>query len=180
MNRLLDVIQLGHPVLRQAAAPIERLDDPQLQQLIDQLLATMQARDGVGIAAPQVADSRRLLIVASRPNPRYPQAPTMAPVAMINPQIIATGNEQAGGWEGCLSVPGQRGWVLRYTTIEVAYQDRWGEPQRQILTDFVARIFQHEHDHLEGRVFLDRVERPEDVISEAAYQRRNASQARPN
>ncbi len=166
------VIQLGDVRLRLQAQPIRDLSDPQLQGLIDDLLTTAADKNGVGIAAPQVAEGLQLFIVASRPNPRYPQAPTMEPVAMINPQILSHGDEQVKGWEGCLSVPGQRGLVPRYRQIEVNYLDRYGDEHRQCLQDFVARIFQHEYDHLQGKVFLDRVEHPDDILSEAEYQKR--------
>ncbi|NEZ61256.1 peptide deformylase [Leptolyngbyaceae cyanobacterium CCMR0082] len=166
------VIQLGDVRLRSQAQPIQHLDDPQLQQLIDDLLATAAAKNGVGIAAPQVAEGLQLFIVASRPNPRYPEAPTMEPIAMINPHILNHSDDQVKGWEGCLSVPGKRGFVPRYREIEVTYLDRDGHDHRQHLQDFVARIFQHEYDHLQGKVFLDRVEHPDDILTEAEYQNR--------
>ena len=166
------VIQLGDVMLRSQAQPIQHLDDPQLQQLIDDLLATAAAKNGVGIAAPQVAEGLQLFIVASRPNPRYPEAPIMEPVAMINPQLLSHSDDQVKGWEGCLSVPGKRGFVPRYREIEVTYLDRDGHNHRQHLQDFVARIFQHEYDHLQGKVFLDRLEHPDDLLTEAEYQNR--------
>lgn len=163
------IIQLGNPQLRSRALPITDIADPHIQQLINDLIETAQVANGVGIAAPQVGKALRLFIVASRPNLRYPHAPSMVPTAMLNPQIIAHSDEVVKDWEGCLSVPDQRGQVRRYQEIEVTYQDRWGELQRQVLTDFVARIFQHEYDHLEGRVFVDRVEDPQTLLSEADY-----------
>ncbi|MBE9157662.1 peptide deformylase [Nodosilinea sp. LEGE 06152] len=163
------VLTLGHPVLRQVAQPVESWADP-LQQLIDCLLQTMQAANGVGIAAPQLGHSLRVLVVASRPNLRYPHAPLMEPVVMINPRLVAASDELELGWEGCLSVPGVRGRVPRHRVIEVEYCDRYGQPQRQVWEGFVARIFQHEADHLEGKVFLDRVQAETDLISEEAYQ----------
>lgn len=166
------VIQLGDVRLRSHARPINDLTDPSLQCLIDDLLATAAAKQGVGIAAPQVAEGQQLFIVASRPNPRYPQAPTMEPVAMLNPQLLDHSDDKIKGWEGCLSVPGRRGLVPRYREIEVAYQDRHGRDHRQYLQGFVARIFQHEYDHLQGKVFLDRVEKPDEILTEAEYQHR--------
>ncbi|MBD2259188.1 peptide deformylase [Pseudanabaena sp. FACHB-2040] len=163
------IIQLGNPTLRQLAQPVEAIADTQVQQLIDDLLLTVQAANGVGIAAPQVAQSLRLLIVASRPNPRYPQAPVMEPTALINPRLIAHSGETVKGWEGCLSIPGVRGLVPRYREIEVEYLDRCGAVKRVVWTDFVARIFQHEYDHLEGKVFLDRVESTADLMTEQEY-----------
>jgi peptide deformylase len=165
------IIQLGNPLLQQKATEIEGINDREIQQLIDHLITTVAQANGVGIAAPQVAQSLRLFIVASRPNPRYPHAPEMEPTPMINPKIVGYGTEITKGWEGCLSVPGIRGLVPRYERIQVEYTDRNGNVQKQELVNFVARIFQHEYDHLEGLVFLDRVESPQDLISEAEYQK---------
>ncbi|MDJ0637159.1 MAG: peptide deformylase [Xenococcaceae cyanobacterium MO_188.B29] len=169
MNKL-KIIQLGHPILRSQAQPVENFTDKQLQQLIDSLIETATAANGVGIAAPQVSQSYRLFIIASRPSSRYPHAPTMKPKAMINPKIIAHSDEKSKDWEGCLSVPGLRGQVPRYRTIKVEYCNRDGQLQQEVLTDFVARIFQHELDHLNGLVFLDRLESEEDLFTEEEYQ----------
>ena len=172
MTESLQIAQLGNPVLRQQAQLVNNIQDKRLQQLIDDLIATAAVSNGVGIAAPQVSQSCRLFIVASRPNQRYPNAPQMEPTAMINPQIIAHSPEVVKGWEGCLSVPGIRGLVPRYQTIEVEYISRNGTKNRQEFTDFVARIFQHEYDHLDGIVFLDRVESTQDLMTEQEYQQR--------
>ena len=172
MTQSLQITQLGNPILRQQAQFVDNVRDESIQKLIDALIVTAVTSNGVGIAAPQVAESYRLFIVASRPNPRYPKAPLMEPTAMINPQIIAHSTEVVQGWEGCLSLPGIRGLVPRYQAIEVEYTTRDGQLHRQELTDFVARIFQHESDHLEGIVFLDRLERTQDLMTEQEYQQR--------
>ncbi|MBW4627758.1 MAG: peptide deformylase [Brasilonema octagenarum HA4186-MV1] len=171
MGELLSILQLGEPILRQKGSFVENINDEQIQKLIDDLVTTVDQANGVGIAAPQVAQSSRLFIVASRPNPRYPNAPEMEPTAMINPKIIAHSTEIVKGWEGCLCVPGIRGLVPRYQEIEVEYTDRHGKTQKQEFTDFVARIFQHEHDHLDGIIFLDRLESTLDIITEQQYQK---------
>ena len=171
MPEKLSVIQLGNPILRQKARDVEDVREQKIQKLIDDLLVTMTDKNGVGIAAPQVAQSYRVLIVASRPNLRYPHAPSMEPMAMINPQIIASSEEVAKDWEGCLSIPGIRALVPRCQTIEVEYTDRYGQLKKQQFTDFVARIFQHEYDHFEGLVFLDRVENKNDIFTEEEYQK---------
>jgi len=172
MAEVLQIAQLGNPILRQQAQLVDNIRDESLQQLIDVLVATVQTSNGVGIAAPQVSESYRLFIVASRPNPRYPNAPEMEPTAMINPRIMDHSTEVIKGWEGCLSIPGIRGLVPRYQAVEVEYTSRDGQLHRQELTDFVGRIFQHEYDHLNGIVFLDRVESTHDVITEQEYQQR--------
>lgn len=171
MPELLEVIELGNPILRQKAQLVQDVSSDRIQRLVDNLMMTVKEANGVGIAAPQVAQSDRLFIVASRPNLRYPHAPTMEPTAMINPHMLAHSDETVKGWEGCLSIPGLRGEVPRYQAIEVAYTGRDGKQHKQALTDFVARIFQHELDHLDGIVFVDRVESTQDLITEREYQR---------
>ncbi|MGH2412162.1 MAG: peptide deformylase [Brasilonema sp.] len=169
MTQPLDIAQLGNPILRQAAQPVENITDERIQHLIDALITTAKSANGVGIAAPQVSQSVRLFIVASRPNPRYPHAPFMEPKAMINPRIVAHSSKVIKDWEGCLSIPGIRGLVPRYRAIQVEYSDRQGNLQCQEFTDFVARIVQHELDHLDGIVFLERVETIRDLFTEQEY-----------
>ncbi len=169
---ILDIAELGNPILRCQAQPIDKVREPKIVQLIDDLIATAELNNGVGIAAPQVSESYRLFIVASRPSIRYPQAPKMNPTAMINPTIISYSNEIVKDWEGCLSIPGLRGLVPRDRAIEVEYTTIAGDRVRKIFTDFIARIFQHELDHLDGIVFLDRLESNKDLYTEAEYQKR--------
>ncbi|PLZ93137.1 peptide deformylase [Fischerella thermalis CCMEE 5198] len=168
---LLPIVQLGNSILRQKATEVEDIQDETIQKLIEDLMATVSEANGVGIAAPQVAQLYRVMIVASRPNPRYPHAPHMEPTAMINPRIIAHSSTMIKDWEGCLSIPGIRGLVPRYEAIEVEYTDRNGKIQRQLLTNFVARIFQHEYDHFDGIVFLDRLESNLDIVTDHEYQK---------
>ncbi len=170
MTDSLPIVELGNPRLRQVSEAIADFTTPPIQDLINKLLVTVKQSNGVGIAAPQVGELVRLFIVASRPTLRYPQAPTMEPTAMINPRILSHSSDLAKDWEGCLSVPGLRGLVSRYRAIAVEYTGRDGKLHRQELTDFVARIFQHELDHLDGLVFLDRVETTLDLMSEQEYQ----------
>jgi peptide deformylase len=171
MSEILPITEIGSPILRDRANSIVRREDPSLDRLIEDLIATAHAANGVGIAAPQVGNSIRLFIVASRPSPRYPHAPIMEPTAMINPKIISHIQELESGWEGCLSVPGVRGLVPRYREISVEYRDRQGQMIQQELTDFVARIFQHELDHLDGILFPDRVLDSDHLITEEQYQK---------
>ena len=168
MKELSTITQIGNPVLRSRAYLVARIDQNVLQ-LIDSLIDTAIANKGVGIAAPQISQPYRLFIVASHPSDRYPNAPTMPPTAMINPQILNHGEEVVKDWEGCLSVPNRRGLVPRYREIEVKYTTKQGEIKQEILTDFVARIFQHELDHLDGILFIDRLKDPADLYTEAQY-----------
>ena len=176
MAELLEIAQLGNPILRQPSKPVENVTDKSIQRLIKALMATAAQANGVGIAAPQVARSQRLFIVASRPNPRYPNAPLMEPTAMINPKMLSYSTEIVRDWEGCLSIPGLRGVVPRYQAIEVEYLDRQGKRQQQELSDFVARIFQHELDHLNGILFIDRLESTHDLFTEQEYDRQITQQ----
>lgn len=104
------IAQLGQPVLRGVGATVADPADPAVQALIDDMLVTVADANGVGIAAPQLFEPLSLFIVASHPNPRYPKAPQMEPTAMINPEIVWKSGEKEKGWEGCLSIPGLRGW----------------------------------------------------------------------
>lgn len=171
MATVLQIAQLGRPILRARATRVQYPQAAEVQRLIDDLIATVINVNGVGLAAPQVAVAQRLFILASHPNPRYPHAPKMEPTAMINPSIIAQSDQVVKDWEGCLSIPGIRGLVPRAEAIAVEYTDRQGQKRQQELTGFLARVFQHEHDHLEGIVFLDRLESTRDLITEQEYQR---------
>jgi peptide deformylase len=170
MPILRQIAQLGQPVLRGPVQPVDP-NDSALQALIDDMLVTMEDANGVGIAATQVYEPLALFIVASRPNLRYPHAPAMEPLAMLNPEITWSSPETETGWEGCLSVPGLRGLVPRSRRIGVRYLSRTGELREEEFAGFVARIFQHEYDHIHGLVFVDRVASTRDLITEKEYLR---------
>ena len=167
--KILSVAQLGDPVLRKKAKPVKDIKDPYIQELIDDLIETCRDADGVGIAAPQVYEPVRIFIVWSRPNDRYPDAPLTEPVAMINPRIVSRSKEKKKAYEGCLSIPGIRALVPRHIKVAIEYTDRKGKEVRKSLNhEFVARVFQHELDHLDGIVFLDRA-KSSDMITEKQY-----------
>jgi peptide deformylase len=153
------VAHLGHPVLRRIAEPVspEAIRSPEIQTLIDDMLETMAEYDGAGLAAPQVHVSRRVVIYGVEHNPRYPDAEPVPLTILVNPHVTPVGDGQAEDWEGCLSVPDLRGMVPRYTTVRVEGSDRDGHPVRFTATGFHARVVQHECDHLDGRVYLDRM-----------------------
>ncbi len=171
MPVIRQVAQLGHKVLRSKAIEVKDIAESSIQLLIDDMLATLADTDGVGIAAPQVYESVQIFIMASRPNPRYPSAPEMEPTAVINPEILWCSEELHKDWEGCLSVPGLCGLVPRHKSIRVRYATRDGFKTEQEFGDFVARIFQHEFDHLNGLSFLDRLESTKDIITEKEYKK---------
>lgn len=165
-NSTYGIAQLGHAVLRKRAIEVDNILADDCQQLISQMMTTVSKAGGVGIAAPQIHHSVRIFIMCSKPNARYPDAPLMPPTAIINPQILDYSDEKVKGWEGCLSVPSMRGLVPRHNQLTVRYFDQQGHQQQQKLTGFVARIFQHELDHLDGLTFIDRLESTLDLISE--------------
>lgn len=159
MTEILAVAQRGEAILTLKAAPVaeSELGSAWLNQLSHAMYTTMMQRSGVGIAAPQVYISKRIIIVASRANPRYPDAPDMDAVVMVNPEITQMSDATCIGEEGCLSVPDARGDVVRAETISVKYLTLAGEPKHATYHGFVARIVQHEVDHLDGILFVDRL-----------------------
>jgi peptide deformylase len=169
-----EIRELGDACLRLTAAPVNDVNSQAAQEIIRDLFDTMNHSNGVGIAAPQIGESLRIFIVASRPNERYPHAPVMEPKVVVNPEIISVSDTTEKGWEGCLSIPGIRGLVPRPTHIRVRYTDlQTGEQIETELRDFVARVWLHEYDHLEGIVFLDRLESTRDIITTRELQRRD-------
>lgn len=171
MPILRQIAQLGQPVLREVARKISDPRAPAIHTLIEDMLVTVADAEGVGIAAPQVFESLSLIIVASRPGSRYPHAPPMQPTAMINPEILWTSDVTEKGWEGCLSIPGLRGLVPRYTRVGVRYLDRQGNVQEEEYADFPARVLQHEVDHVQGIMFIDRIVSTQDLVTEKEYLR---------
>lgn len=169
MTGVRDIAQLGDPVLRLQAEAVVDVHDAEIVRIIEAMQATLAATSGVGIAAPQISESVRIVIVASRPTPRYPSAPLMEPTVMINPSFQALSEIQEKDWEGCLSIPGIRALVPRYQEIKVCYTDQQGGSVETQLTGFVARIFQHEFDHLGGKTYLDRVENNADIFAESEF-----------
>jgi peptide deformylase len=169
MAEILEIEELGNPILREKAKHVDNIGDEYIQNLIDNLSETVSAVNGVGIAAPQVAACYQIFIIYSHPNPRYPDAPKTEPLEVINPKIISRSDEMVKDWEGCLSIPGIRGLVPRHKSISVEYTNRYGHKKAEELEDFIARIFQHEYDHLNGIVFLDRLESVNDMITEKEY-----------
>ena len=175
MSQVREIAQLGAEVLRMQAKEVQDIQSPEMQSIVSDMFTTLADTNGVGIAAPQISASWRLMIIASRPSERYPYAPEMEPVLMINPEFSALSETKEKDWEGCLSIPGIRAKVPRYTKIKVNYTNTAGEGISQVFEDFVARVFQHEYDHLEGVVYLDRVENNLDIIAEAEFAKLMAS-----
>jgi peptide deformylase len=170
MQASLEIIQLGNPLLRVPAEALSAVQIETALPLLKSLEQIMLSHQGVGIAAPQVGEPLRAFIVASRPNDRYPHAPLMEPTIMINPELLWHSDLMEKDWEGCLSIPGIRAKVNRYTHIRVSYLNVLGDVIETEFTGFIARIFQHELDHLDGIVFLDRADKL-DVATETEYRK---------
>jgi peptide deformylase len=169
MANISEIAQLGATVLRLQAQAVTDTQSAEIQQIIKALQDTLATTQGVGIAAPQISVSKRIIIIASRPTPRYPSAPLMEPTVMINPSFDTLSDSRETDWEGCLSIPGIRALVPRYKEILINYTNQQGILVEDKLEGFVARVFQHEFDHLEGKVYLDRVEDNRDIYAESEY-----------
>jgi peptide deformylase len=156
---ILKVARLGHPVLRQQAqpVPVDRLRSPEVQQLIDDMIETMREYDGAGLAANQVHTLKQIAVIEVQANPRYPQAAPIPLTVIVNPVVTLLTEERDEDWEGCLSVPDMRGMVPRYTAVRLECLDRSGQRVDIVAKDFFARVIQHETDHLNGIVYLDRM-----------------------
>jgi peptide deformylase len=165
-----EISQLGHPVLRTPAGPVPLPLSEAIRVLLDDMRATLHAAHGVGLAAPQVYESLALFLMLSRVDSSS-EPPVLEVEVVINPEIVACSPELVKGWEGCLSIPGIRGLVPRHRGIRTRYQTVAGNVVEREFTDFPARVFQHEYDHLHGIVFLDRLESNRDLFSEQEYHR---------
>jgi peptide deformylase len=148
---------MGEPLLLEKALPITQFDTPELHALIEDMQDTMQAMSGAGIAAPQIGVSLQVVIFGVGKNPRYPDAEQVPYTALINPILTPVGDEIEEGWEGCLSVPGMRGLVPRYARLHYKGFDQYGNPIDRLVSDFHARVVQHECDHLNGILYPMRI-----------------------
>jgi len=151
------VLRMGDPHLLQPAAPVTEFGTPALRALITDMFDTMAAEGGVGIAAPQIGISLRVVIFGFEHSQRYPEAPPVPMTVLVNPVITPLSEEIEDGWEGCLSVPGLRGVVPRYTRIRYQGFTPDGEPIDRIAEGFHARVVQHECDHLDGLLYPMRI-----------------------
>ncbi len=155
---VLPILKMGDARLLRHAQPVTRFDTPELHALVRDLLDTMAAANGAGLAAPQIGVDLQVVIFGSdQPNPRYPEAPVVPRTVLINPVITPLGDEEEEGWEGCLSVPGLRGVVPRWRRIRYQGFDVQGQPIDREAEGFHARVVQHECDHLWGKLYPMRV-----------------------
>jgi peptide deformylase len=156
---ILKVTRLGHPVLRKVTETVSQseLESPALQKFIDDMIETMKEYDGVGLAADQVHESKQIAVLEVADNPRYPEKPQVPLTVLVNPTITPLSEEVEEDWEGCLSIPDLRGMVPRYKSVRVQALDRQGKEIDFVANEFHARVIQHEFDHLNGKVYLDRM-----------------------
>ena len=151
------ILRMGDPRLLQISAPVADFQAPALQALITDLYDTMQAANGAGLAAPQIGVPLRVVIFGGGPSPRYPDAETVPETVLINPVLEPLGADQEEDWEGCLSVPGLRGRVPRFTRLRYSGCDAAGQPFTRTVSGFHARVVQHEVDHLDGILYPQRM-----------------------
>jgi peptide deformylase len=157
---ILNIVRMGHPVLRQVARTLDKpeIGSRAIQELIDDMIDTLHHAGGIGLAAPQVNHSIQLAIVEINDTQgRYGELPLQPMEVYINPVITIVAPDQAGFWEGCLSIPGLRGFVERPQHIRIDYLNRQGLAQSVALEGFLATVFQHEFDHLQGRLYIDHI-----------------------
>ncbi len=156
---VLPIAKLGNPVLRKIAEPVsmEELLSEGFQLLIDDIIETMRTKDGVGLAAPQVFQSKQVVVIESHLNPRYTEAPEISLLILVNPLVTCFSPEKVEGWEGCLSVDNLRAKVMRSKKIAIKGLDRQGQTVEFETDTFLAVILQHEIDHLHGKLFVDQI-----------------------
>jgi len=152
------VLRMGDPLLFAKAEPVTQFDTPELHALIEDMHDTMAQMNGAGIAAPQIGVSMRVVIFGVGNNPRYPDAEKVPYTVLINPVLNPVGNNMEDSWEGCLSVPGMRGMVPRYTRLHYTGFDQYGRSIDRLVSGFHARVVQHECDHLDGILYPMRIQ----------------------
>jgi peptide deformylase len=148
---------MGEPLLLERAKPVEVFDTPELHALLQDMRDTMAALNGAGLAAPQIGVSLRVVIFGGFDSPRYPEAASIPDTVLINPQLTPLSEAMDEGWEGCLSVPGMRGLVPRYSQLRYTGFDAKGNPIDRTVQGFHARVVQHECDHLDGVLYPMRI-----------------------
>ena len=168
-----EILHVGNPTLRERSREINRdeLASPAMQQLIDDLIDTMRAANGAGIAAPQVGELVRIATIEVGANPRYPYKPHIPLTVVVNPVIEPLDEELVEINEGCLSVPDMRGNVMRHVNVRVRWWDRDGVEHDEVRRGLTAGTFQHECDHLDGLLFLDRVHDTTSLTTWAQFER---------
>lgn len=175
-----EIIRMGHPTLRMRSRPLTdaEIGSPDITRLVDDMIDTLHLAGGIGLAAPQVDEPIRLAIIEiAGEGSRYGDIPPMPLTVFVNPEIEILDHARAGYWEGCLSVPGLRGFVQRPQHVRVRARDLHNQPLELELRGFLATVFQHEFDHLDGRLYIDRMDDPTQLVFEEEFERYLASNA---
>lgn len=168
------VARMGHPVLRQVARDLtpKEIQSPEIKRLVEDMIETMHEYGGIGIAAPQVHESLQLTVLQfEEDSERYPDMGHQPLLVIFNPKITVLDEKEQGFWEGCLSVPELRGLVHRPRKVQIDYLDLKAKPQKIVAEDFLATVFQHELDHLVGKLFVDRIQDTTKLAFIEEYQR---------
>ena len=152
-----EVLRMGDPRLWQKSQPVSQFNTPELDELLRDMRDTMAHLNGAGLAAPQIAVPLRVVIFGVTANPRYPDVEPVPDTVLINPELVLLSDELEEGWEGCLSVPGMRGWVPRFTKLKYSGFDEHGKRFEREVEGFHARVVQHEVDHLDGVLYPMRI-----------------------
>ncbi|WP_394781966.1 peptide deformylase [Undibacterium sp.] len=152
-----EILKMGDSRLLRVAEQVTEFNTPELLKLVDDMFETMAAANGAGLAAPQIGVNLQLVIFGFKNNPRYPDAPTVPETVLLNPVLTPLGEETEAAWEGCLSVPGMRGLVPRWTRLRYEGYDQFGKRISRDVDDFHARVVQHECDHLNGVLYPMRI-----------------------
>jgi peptide deformylase len=151
------LLRIGHPLLLQSASAVTEFNTPELDALVQDMLDTMAEADGAGLAANQIGELKRVVVFGFNQNPRYPNRDPLPMMILVNPEILPVGDQMEEDWEGCLSVPGMRGWVPRYQRIQYRAFDPEGHLIEREVEGFHARVVQHECDHLDGVLYPQRI-----------------------
>ncbi len=173
MATIRKIATIGHPILRQVAREVtpSELASEETQRFIDDLIATMRDANGAGLAANQIYSPIQICAIEVNNNPRYPYKPNIPLTILVNPVLEPIGTETFENYEGCLSVPNLRGVVRRFVDLKVSALDRDGKPIEQTVAGLKSATYQHEVDHLRGKLFLDNVDDPTTLTTWADYER---------
>jgi peptide deformylase len=170
---VLSIVEIGHPILRERAREVDRseLETAETQAFVDDLIETMRSAKGAGLAAPQVERSIRICVIEVQRNPRYPYFPEIPLQVLVNPVVTPRDESTIESYEGCLSVPRLRGLVRRSAHVAIRASDRYGAALSFEARGLAAAVFQHEIDHLDGTLFVDRVLDPRSLTTTESFDR---------
>lgn len=171
MGSIREIYQLGNPVLRKKAKSVTSIHDPMVKMILDDMKATLNHNGGLGLAAPQIGESLQIVLVCLLDEDEEGRTVQRPPMCVINPNITHVSKKTERDWEGCLSIPGIRGLVRRPVAIQLTFMNENGQFMKIEAEGYNARIFLHEMDHLDGKVFLDHISSSHDIVTDKEYLR---------